>query len=137
MPDTLSVTLAVADLAATENFYAATLGLTVERFVPLPGHPPLLLLRCGDATLLFREDAVLEALHPAALQHLQRHPRGVGVVLELTLADLGGAIRRLASRRWPLLYELEDGEFKRKEIWLHDPDGYLLVLGTEPGTVEA
>jgi catechol 2,3-dioxygenase-like lactoylglutathione lyase family enzyme len=133
MPDTLTVTLAVADLAATEEFYAATLGLAVERFVPLPGHPPLLLLRRGDATLLFREDAVLEALHPAALQNLQRHPRGVGLSLELTLPDLSPARRRLARRGWRLLYELEDAEFDREEIWLHDPDGYLLVLGTAPG----
>ena len=132
MPDTLTVTLAVADLAASEEFYAATLGLAVERFVPLPGHPPLLLLRMGAATLLFREDAVLEALHPAALQNLQRHPRGVGVILELTLPDLAGARRRLARRRWHLLYQLEDAEFAREEIWLHDPDGYLLVLGTPP-----
>lgn len=133
MPDTLTVTLAVADLATTEEFYTVTLGLAVERVVPLPGHPPLLLLRRGDATLLFREDAVLEALHPAALQHLERHPRGVGMALELTLPDLGGTRRRLARRRWHLIYELEDAEFDREEIWLHDPDGYLLVLGTDPG----
>ena len=132
MADTLTVTLAVADLATTEEFYAATLGFAVERFVPLPRHPPLLLLRSGDATLLFREAAVLEALHPAALQNLQRHPWGVGVTLELTLADIKGACRRLARRAWPLLYELEDAEFNRAEIWLRDPDGYLLVLGTPP-----
>ena len=60
-------------------------------------------------------------------------PRGVGLFLELTLPDLSPARHRLARRGWRLLYELEDAEFDREEIWLHDPDGYLLVLGTAPG----
>lgn len=132
MPADLTVTLAVTDLDTTEAFYAATLGFAVERFAPLPGHPPLLILRSGDATILFREAPVLEALHPAALQHLQRHPWGVGVTLELAVADLAGTCRRLARADWPLLYELEDAQYARAEIWLHDPDGYLLVLATPP-----
>lgn len=130
MSDALTLTLAVADLDQTEHFYSHLLGLAIERFTPLPGHPPLLLLRVGDATLLFRDSAVIEALHPALLQNFDRHPRGVGVSLELGLADLGPVLQRLERCGWPLLYELEDTEFQRHEAWIHDPDGYLLVLGS-------
>ncbi len=129
MSDRLTVTLAIADLGVTEHFYTETLGLSIERFVPLAGHPPILLLRRETATLLFRETAVLEALHPALFQNLARHPVGVGITLELEVPDLRPLLRRLERRGWPLLYELEDEEFDRREIWLHDPDGYLLVLG--------
>lgn len=129
MPNSLTLTLAVADLDSTETFYGATLGLAMERFHPLPGSPPLLLLRRGDAALLFRESVVLEALHPALLQNLERHPKGVGASLELQVADLGPVRRRLERLAWPILYELEDSEFERREVWVHDPDGYLLVLG--------
>ncbi len=129
MPNSLTLTLAVADLDTTEAFYGATLGFAVERFRPLPGSPPLLLLRRGDATLLFRESAVLEALHPALLQNLERHAKGVGASLELAVDDLGPLLRRLEGCAWPILYELEDTEFNRREFWVHDPDGYLLVLG--------
>ena len=128
MSSELTLTLAVDDLQRTENFYRKTLGLAVERFVPLPGHPPLLLLRLAGATLLFRETAVVEALHPTLFQQLEHQPRGAGLSLELGVADLRPLLRRLGRLAWPLLYELEDEEFARHEVWLHDPDGYLLVL---------
>jgi len=131
MSENLTLTLAVADLALSEQFYAELLGLPVERFVPLPGHPPVLLLRCGTASVLFRESTVLEALHPALFQNLERHPKGIGTSLEWTVPDLEPLRRRLQRRKWPLLYELDDEEFGRREIWLHDPDGYLLVLGCD------
>lgn len=131
MLENLTVTLAVADLERTQRFYGDLLGLPIERFVPLPGHPPLLLLRRGHASLLFRETAVFAALHPALFQNLERHPRGTGVMLELTVPDLRPLLRRIEKLAWPLLYEIEDGEFDRREIWLHDPDGYLLVFGAD------
>lgn len=127
-----TLTLAVHDLERTDTFYGEILELPVDRFVPLPGHPPLLLLGHGDATVLFRETAVLEALHPALFQNLDRHPRGVGVTLEFTVKTLKPALRNIARRGLHTLYELEDEEFGRREVWLHDPDGYLVILSEEP-----
>lgn len=128
----LTLTLAVSDLDRTETFYGELLGFPVERFLPAPGHPPVLLLGQGDATVLFREAAAIEALHPALFQNLERLPRGVGVSLELTVASLGPILKTIARRGVHTLYELEDDEFRRREIWLHDPDGYLVVLSEEP-----
>lgn len=129
-----TLTLAVDDLERTALFYGEVLGLALERFVPAPGHPPVLLLLRGDATLLFRENAALEALHPALFQNLERHPRGVGMTLEFTLPTLTPVLKSIARRQLHTLYEMEDEEFGRREVWLHDPDGYLVILGEEPGT---
>ena len=127
----LTLTLAVADLERTAAFYAL-MGLPPERFVPLPGHAPILLLPQGDATILFREDATLAARHPALFDDLDRRPRGIGTVLEFSVADISGALRAIERHHIVPCYELEDDEFHRREVWLHDPDGYLVVLAEEP-----
>lgn len=128
-----TLTLGVNDLDRTAAFYGEILRLPVETFVPAAGHPPLLILRQGDATVLFRPLEVLEASHPALFQNLSRHPLGIGMTLEFTLADLKPILRTIHRRQLHLLYELEDDEFDRREIWLHDPDGYLVVLCQESG----
>jgi catechol 2,3-dioxygenase-like lactoylglutathione lyase family enzyme len=129
-----TLTLAVSDLERTAAFYGELLELAIERFVPVPGHPPVLLLDRGEATVLFRETAAMEALHPALFQNLERHPRGVGVTLEFTVENLTPILKNVARRQMHTLYELEDDEFKRREVWLHDPDGYLVVLSEEPSS---
>ncbi|MDY0268534.1 VOC family protein [Trichloromonas sp.] len=126
-----TLTLGVEDLDRTAFFYGEILGLPVETRVPGPGHPPLLLLRRGDATLLFRPLEVLEARHPALFQNLSRHPLGVGTTLEFTLPDLRPVLRAVARYDLQPLYELEDAEHDREELWLHDPDGYLVILTRE------
>jgi catechol 2,3-dioxygenase-like lactoylglutathione lyase family enzyme len=134
----LTLTLAVDDLARTAAFYREILGRELESFVPLPGHPPVLLLHLDEATILFRESAALEALHPALFQNLERHPRGVGMMLEFSTEDLGPTLRAIARFDLHVPYEIDDAQFCRREVWLHDPDGYLIVLseearGAEPG----
>jgi catechol 2,3-dioxygenase-like lactoylglutathione lyase family enzyme len=127
----LTLTLAVRDLARTAAFYHEVLGLAVERLVPAPGHPPVLLLLRGDAAVLFRESVALEAMHPALFQNLERHPFGVGVALELPLPALKPVLKSIDRHQLHTLYELEDAEHRRREIWLHDPDGYLVILTEE------
>jgi hypothetical protein len=93
--------------------------------------PAGILLRQGDATILLRPTTDLVARHPPLFDSLNRHPRGLGVLLEFTIDPWAEVLRRLERRQIPLLYELEDDEFDRRELWLHDPDGYLLVLQHE------
>jgi len=127
----LTLTLAVADLERTAEFYGGVLGLELDRFVPMPGHPPVLLLCRGDATILFRPTETLASLHPALFQNLDRHPRGVGMTLELDFEDLRPVAKNIFRQKLHVLYELEDDEFHRRELWLHDPDGYLVILTEE------
>ena len=127
----LSLTLGVADLQQTEAFYREILQLNPQRSHPDGKTPDFLLLRCGETCIVFRSLLDLEAQHPALLQNLTRQPLGVGTQLELSCADLTVVRNCIDRYRWPVAYELEDDEHRRSEIWLHDPDGYLLVLNEE------
>ena len=127
----LSVTIGVADLDQSEMFYREILGLSPQRGRVAAQFPEYLLLRCNDSSILFRQLDYLEAQHPALLQNLSRSPLGVGLQLELTCPDLAQIRRNIHRFQWPIAYELEDQEHQRNELWLHDPDGYLLVLNEE------
>lgn len=127
----LTLTLGVRNLERTAEFYGKTLQLETERFAPTPGEPEFLLLPCGDTAVLFRELAALESRHPALFQNLDRHPLGVGVTLEIPLETLAPVAHNIARQRLHTLYELDDEEFGRRELWLHDPDGYLVILTEE------
>ena len=126
-----SLTLAVSDLQRTENFYREILQLSPRWGQTRAGLADFLLLCCQQTCIVFRQLSDLEARHPALLQNLDRHPLGVGVQLEFACSDLSGIRRNLKRHRWPVNYELEDDEHHRSEIWLYDPDGYLLVLNEE------
>lgn len=127
----LLLTLTVEDLERTERFYREVLGLTLERLEVFPGRPGALLLRRGTAAVLFRAAAVQQALHPALFASWHRHAAGVGVSLELPVRRLRPLQRALDRHGLHPVYELADDEHRRHEVWLHDPDGYLLVLSEE------
>jgi len=132
----LTLTLAVADLERTEDFYRNLLQQPIERLTPGNDHPELLLLMLDGSDILFRQDNNLAASHPALFQNLNRHPKGVGITLELPYADLEPVSRKLSRLELHLLYELQDDEHRRRELWLHDPDGYLLILAQDPAPAE-
>ena len=127
----LSLTLAVTSLDQTEDFYREILALSPERRRAAAQFPEFLLLQCGGICIVFQKREHLQAQHPALLQNMARHPFGVGVQLELSCPDMGKVREHIDRYQWPVAYELEDKEHQRSEIWLHDPDGYLLVLNEE------
>ena len=127
----LSLTLGVADLDRCADFYSEILNFTPQRGHTVAGLPEYLLLRCAETCIVFRPLLHLESQHPALLQNLSRQPLGVGVQLELSCPDLARVRQNLDRYQWPVAYELEDQQHQRSEIWLHDPDGYLLVLNEE------
>lgn len=129
---TLTLTLAVADLTRTEAFYREVLGLDITWQRPRPDLPPVLILRYGNGTILFRERAVLQARHPAIFEHLDRHPCGTGLSLDFEVEDLALCHRAVDRRRLHTLYELQDDETGWQELWLYDPDGYLVTLSSRP-----
>ncbi len=127
----LSLTLGVAGLEQTENFYREILQLAPQRCRAGAEGSEFLLLRCGETSILFHRLTDLERQHPALLQNLDRQPLGVGTRFEFACPDLTDVRRAIERCQWPVNYELEDAEHQRSEIWLHDPDGYLVVLNEE------
>ncbi len=132
----LNLTLGVTDLQQSQIFYSEILELAVDCQPSHHSRPAFLLVRCGATRLVLQPLAVLEAQHPALLQNLSRDTLGVGLQLEFSCPDLSALLHRLQTRHWPILYELDDREHQRRELWLHDPDGYLLVLNEEREPVD-
>jgi catechol 2,3-dioxygenase-like lactoylglutathione lyase family enzyme len=131
-----SVTLCVSCLNRTESFYREVLHLSILRHQLQRGMPEILILNHGSGTILFREKVALQSQHPALFAPLDRHPWGLGCSIEFEVADLEHVRREFARRQQPLLYELSDEEFGWEELWVHDPDGYLIILSQGPSETD-
>ncbi len=125
----INLTLAATDLKNTEWFYREVLLLSPE--LVQNSNASYLILSVEQMKIVFQPLSDMEAQHPALLQNLTRDPLGVGVQLELSCHVLTDIYRLVNHFHWPICYELEDDEHHRRELWLQDPDGYLLVLNEE------
>lgn len=123
----LNLTLAVNDLDLSRQFYQDLLGLNIAPFL----EDGFFIGSFLNIKVVFQALARLEQRHPAFLQHLERSPLGAGVQFELEGCDLDAVERRLDRCGWPIVYELDDREHGRREIWVQDPDGYVVVLNEE------
>lgn len=131
----LSLTLAAVDLEKTEKFYREVLLLSPQFIKSSHAEKTYLLLIFGNIRIIFQRLQDIEAQHPALLQNLNRAPLGVGVQLEMSCDNFDDIYRRVSHFHWPVSYELEDHEHQRRELWLQDPDGYLLVLNKEDAII--
>jgi len=127
----LNLTLAATDLEKTAIFYRKVLLLSPELIQPSALENSFLRLFFGKVRVVFQSRKEMEARHPALLQNLTRDSFGVGVQLELSYDNLDDVFRMIKYYDWPIAYELDDQEHRRRELWLHDPDGYLLVLNED------
>ncbi len=124
--------LHVNDLAASLVFWCDILGFEIafqrpdERFVYLQhpeGHQIMLCQRHGRF-----ETGPLDA------------PLGQGAMFQIYLQEIGPVMDRLKARDWPLYLEPRDiwrrvgnEEYGQREVFVQDPDGYLLMLAEEIG----
>jgi len=125
------LTLGVTDLERCDFFYRHILGFRIERFSPAAKRAEGLIIRENNANIVMRPAATLRARHPAAFEHLGRTPFGAGVSLDFRVKNLSVIARNIKKHLLPTLYELEDAQHKRREIWLYDPSGYLVTLCQE------
>ncbi len=128
----LSLSFAAINLDTTHDFYRQLPGLTVRRLTDSRGTLTALMICTDNLRLVFQPLDRLEQQHPALFQHLSRTLLGAGVVLELECNELDAVHRTAHRNNWPVLYELDDREHLRRELWLQDPNGYLLALNEEP-----
>lgn len=125
------LTLAVNDLSRSDFFYRHILGFPVERFGAAAEAPEALIIRQNNSGIVLRPAAILRQSHPAAFEHLERTQFGAGVSLDFRVDNLKSIARNLQKHMLPILYELEDREHNRSELWLYDPSGYLVTLCQE------
>ncbi|MFK5927017.1 MAG: hypothetical protein QM483_10345 [Desulfuromusa sp.] len=133
----LNLTLAAVDLEKTEQFYHEILLLTPEFIQNPSAEDSYLLLIIGTMKVVFQRLQEVEMQHPALLQNLTRSALGVGIQLEISCDNLDDIYRRVNHFHWPVAYELEDQEHQRRELWLQDPNGYLVVLNEEKSSLES
>ncbi|MGM0416628.1 MAG: VOC family protein [Thermodesulfobacteriota bacterium] len=125
------LTLGVNDLERCDFFYRHILGFRAERFRPATRGAESLIIRENNANIVMRPATTLRASHPAAFEHLERTPLGAGVSLDFRVKNLRLIARNIKKHMLPTLYELEDEQHSRREIWLYDPSGYLVTLCQE------
>ncbi|MFO7766706.1 MAG: hypothetical protein R6V33_09760 [Pelovirga sp.] len=127
-----SLSLAAYDLEITYDYYRQIPGLSLHWLTDSRGSRNSLVLCVGNIKLLFQPLDQLEQQHPTLFQHLGRTLLGSGILLEFECPDLDPVYQVARNQHWPILYELDDREHQRRELWTQDPNGYLIVMNEEP-----
>jgi hypothetical protein len=69
-----------------------------------------------------------------------QYPLGQGAMFQIYLRDIGAILTNLAARNWPIYLgprevrrQTGDCESGQREVFVQDPDGYLLMLAQSIG----
>jgi catechol 2,3-dioxygenase-like lactoylglutathione lyase family enzyme len=124
--------LHVADLDASLGFWADIIGFEIayareaENFVYLE-HPE------GQQIMLCQRHGRFET---GAMQY----PLGQGAMFQIYFRDIGAILAKLAAQKWPIYLgprevwrATGDRESGQREVFVQDPDGYLLMLAQNLG----
>jgi catechol 2,3-dioxygenase-like lactoylglutathione lyase family enzyme len=112
--------LLVDDVVKAADYYRDKLGFEVGRFF---GEPPgFVIVRRNTARVMLRQAST----KPALLSNASKMPHALD--LYIWVADVGGLAEELKKRGARIVNEpeLEDG---RREMLVHDLDGYLICFG--------
>ncbi|MET3598867.1 bleomycin resistance protein [Martelella mangrovi] len=116
--------LGITSLAASLDFYVGIIGFSVVYDRSEEGFA---FLRLGDAQLMLDTVGMGRTIGDEA------PVRGGGINFQLEVDDFDGIVARLKAAGWPLLkapeerwYRTFKGEKGQRQLWVRDPDGYLL-----------
>lgn len=116
--------LGVRDLAASLDFYVGLIGFSIAYDRPEEGFA---FVELGAAQLMLDTIGMGRSVGEEPLT------LGDGINFQLAVADLDGIVARLARADWPIVlgpeerwYRTPDGERGQRQLWVRDPDGYLL-----------
>ena len=124
--------IAVRDVRASSRWYQRLLGATTAGD---PEHPHRelydRLMRGEDIVLQLHAWEVED--HPN-LVHRDRAPVGHGVLLWFELDDFDAAVQRARELRAEVVEEPHVNPAPgHREMWLRDPDGYVVVIASPDG----
>nr|WP_246739610.1 VOC family protein [Martelella sp. HB161492] len=116
--------LSVRDLQQSLAFYVGLIGFSVRYDRPEEGFA---FLQKGQAQLMLDTIGIGRTIDELA------SGLGGGVNFQLAVDDFDAIVARLQTAEWPLVlgpedrwYRTADGEEGQRQLWLRDPDGYLL-----------
>lgn len=124
----ISFQLTVADLDVTEAFYRGILDVPLHRAITVRGAPEHLVLRRDGWELYFVEEAAVIRNHPILEEGISMFPKGIGFTIHLQVSGIEDIWDALLEEELHILYPLEEKPYGMKELWCHDPDGYIVVL---------
>jgi catechol 2,3-dioxygenase-like lactoylglutathione lyase family enzyme len=124
--------LHVADLAVSLAFWTDIIGFDIayrrdeEKFVYLE-HPE------GQQIMLCQRHGRFET-------GPMQHPLGQGAMFQIYFRNIGAILAKLAAQKWPIYLgprevwrKTGDRESGQQEVFVQDPDGYLLMLAHSIG----
>jgi catechol 2,3-dioxygenase-like lactoylglutathione lyase family enzyme len=124
--------IAVRNVRASSSWYQQLLGLDT-----LPEHPHRELyerMQCGGELILQLHAWDKEA-HPNLI-NADAAPPGHGVLLWFEVADFDEVVERARASRAQVIMEPHiNPNPKHREMWLRDPDGYVVVIASPDGEV--
>lgn len=131
--------LIVKDLDRSTHFYVDALGFKVEYSRP---ERRFHFLSLGGAQLMLLEDNDNKHARTGAMDY----PRGQGINFSIKVPDVSHVAIKLEANEYPIHIPVRDQwhrqnqiEHGEKQLWVMDPDGYLLRfiqgLGTRKATL--
>jgi catechol 2,3-dioxygenase-like lactoylglutathione lyase family enzyme len=125
--------VAVRDVEASTRWYEKVLG--VKRLGRSDHDHIYQRLVLGDQ-LVLQLHSWDDEEHPN-LVNPDKAPPGHGVLLWFEVSDFDAAVKRVRSARARILEEPhENPNARHREIWIRDPDGYVVVLASPDDEVE-
>jgi len=118
--------ICVRDVEASSRWYCTLLGATSGH-----GGPNYERVMAGDHFVL-----QLHAwdVHDHKFLGDPTAPVGNGVLVWFQVADFDAAVERARTLEAVVLEDVHENEGAgQREIWLRDPDGFVVVLASEPG----
>ena len=126
--------LAVRDVRAATRWYATL--LATERIPASSEHDHLYSRLYAGDTLVLQLHAWDEEDHPN-LVGADAAPHGHGVLVWFEVADFDAAVARARSLRPEILMEpFVNPAPRHRELWIRDPDGYVVVLASPDGEAD-
>lgn len=139
MLNSLTVNLMVADMVTSLRFYHEVLGAALaftvdaEQNTDMPGEISdkvvFASVRAGESELMLQERESLIADSPAF--DASTFP-GASASLYFRVDDVDAIAARLPADT-DIVKALETTWYGMREIWVRDPDGYVLTIGTPQG----
>ncbi|HSY22827.1 MAG TPA: VOC family protein [Polyangiaceae bacterium] len=125
--------IAVRDVRASSGWYAQLLNLEATSEAMASDHAHLYDRLSSKGSLVLQLHAWDEEEHPN-LMNRTAAPVGHGVLLWFEVDDFDAAVTRAATLNAKVLREpLFNPAPAHREIWLEDPDGYVVVVASPDG----